>query len=392
MGAVKETYLRLLDALQERGTAARVQPDPLPDDDELTLMAREVAAQLGAADLLAEIDDGTLADLRDAYNEGRQPGRLDFDVVVRKLGTLGVAAHVDHTSGDTATLYAGPMADWPDNDGVRRRAVSLGPGAYDGPRGSNPYGHTHELGYGDTDGHDDGVSLREDAQPTEVATRIAGAVVEVQRRRRRFDDAADTALAALWDAVAAEYPEVTTGDFGPAETMEIERAVRTAMSLWLRYNRPVEGIAPSKAAAQYVVAERRAGAVRRLTPMAEVVDRTSAHGLWHVVHHHMAASVHETLARRDFAPISKDVAFGELSKHGEDLLTHATTVADLVPVLVDLVGDYRAAKALVDAAAGHLCNAVDDGDICGARLDDAEGFDGKCGTHADRVTAERDDI
>jgi len=102
MGAVKEKYLHLLDALQARGAAARVQPDRLPSDEELIRLAREVAEQLDAAELLEHVDDSTMMELRDAYDEGRQPGLLDFDAVVRTLGTLGVAAHVEHTSGGAA--------------------------------------------------------------------------------------------------------------------------------------------------------------------------------------------------------------------------------------------------------------------------------------------------
>lgn len=43
---------------------------------------------------------------------------------------------------------------------------------------------------------------------------------------------------AFWAAVAAAYPEVTTGDFGPLETAQVEAHERAAINLWLRYNHP----------------------------------------------------------------------------------------------------------------------------------------------------------
>ncbi|WP_430787033.1 hypothetical protein [Actinoplanes sp. G11-F43] len=41
----------------------------------------------------------------------------------------------------------------------------------------------------------------------------------------------------------------------------------------------------------------------------------------------------------------------------------------------------------LDADPGDVCGFAEDGTVCGARLDDGEGYDGYCGPHADQLEA-----
>jgi len=172
MGAVKDAYLRVLDDLTATGQAERAEDTDYPTDEQLIDMARTAAARTGHGALFdRRIDNDTLGDLSDAYNSGREPELLDFGQVIAKLAALGVEAHVEDTSGGTATLFAGPW--WlPNADNAPRRAVSLGPGHY-APGG--PVGYTDQLSYGPAT-TDDGENVEDHARPSEVARAIADMV------------------------------------------------------------------------------------------------------------------------------------------------------------------------------------------------------------------------
>jgi hypothetical protein len=64
-------------------------------------------------------------------NPADQPAdQVDLDHVVQLLERRNVVAHVEHTGGGTATLFAGPT--WPDlyEPGLTRYAAVAGPGSY----------------------------------------------------------------------------------------------------------------------------------------------------------------------------------------------------------------------------------------------------------------------
>ncbi len=166
MATINERYLKTLDILTATGRAERAEDADYPTDDELIAMTREAARQVGAVTLFTTIDPEILVDLRDAYNEGREPGLLDFGQVVTALAALGVEADIEQHGG-TATLFAGPW-HLPNADGVLRRAVSLGPG--DGPGAS---GYTDQLSYGPATLPDQGENVNDHARPSEVAQGIA---------------------------------------------------------------------------------------------------------------------------------------------------------------------------------------------------------------------------
>ena len=176
MGAVKDAYQRVLDDLIATGRAERAEDATYPTDAELTDMARTAAARIGAGPLFTDVDSLTLVDLRDAYNDGREPELLDFNQVVAALAAHGVEAHVEDTSGATATLFAGPW-HLPNADGVIRRAVSLGPGHY--APDDSPVGYTDQLSYGPATATDDGENVEDHARPSEVARGIADMLAQI---------------------------------------------------------------------------------------------------------------------------------------------------------------------------------------------------------------------
>jgi hypothetical protein len=52
----------------------------------------------------------------------------------------------------------------------------------------------------------------------------------------RLMQAKQAGLDAFWAAVAAQYPEVRTGDFPPWADMRLEAAVDEAIKVWIQYN------------------------------------------------------------------------------------------------------------------------------------------------------------
>ena len=54
-------------------------------------------------------------------------------------------------------------------------------------------------------------------------------------------EAARDAAAAMWSAVAAAYPAVTTGDFPPDADFALMDAIETAIERWLDINAPEGG-------------------------------------------------------------------------------------------------------------------------------------------------------
>lgn len=186
---------------------------------------------------------------------------------------------------------------------------------------------------------------------------------------RRLAAAVEQGSNALWAAFATAYPEIETGDFGPGETMAIEQAIREAFELMLYYNRPPEGIAETLTDARDIIDRRRAAHVERLTPMATVVAGLSPRALGDVARALIETYIGETMDARDFTPLTEKTAKRVLRENAERRFYGTDGVAEIVGVLVDLVGDYRTAKTLIAASGGLLCDArCDDGDPCGAEF------------------------
>ncbi len=96
-------WLALLDIFAAWGEAGAKNDTSLPTDDELWAAARQGAG----TGLSEQIDADLLAELREAFNSGRQPTRIDMQAVAEALHDRGHRAYVEHTGGGTATLYAG---------------------------------------------------------------------------------------------------------------------------------------------------------------------------------------------------------------------------------------------------------------------------------------------
>ena len=53
---------------------------------------------------------------------------------------------------------------------------------------------------------------------------------------KRIDEATQAASLKFWESIGAAFPEATSGDFGPEETLAIERAMREAVATWVFWN------------------------------------------------------------------------------------------------------------------------------------------------------------
>lgn len=62
---------------------------------------------------------------------------------------------------------------------------------------------------------------------------------------RRIKDAAVKAECAFWEALAAEFPETSTGDFSLADSARFEQATTEAARKWVEANVPANCPAPA---------------------------------------------------------------------------------------------------------------------------------------------------
>jgi hypothetical protein len=100
------------------------------------------------------------------------PQRLNMAAVAAAVQAAGFAAVVEHTGGNTATLYAG--AATPAVDGERDRyQISAGPGYFDG--GGEPLAWVEEFYVGpDDDDAEYGEMVRAGTESEAVAAILAG--------------------------------------------------------------------------------------------------------------------------------------------------------------------------------------------------------------------------
>jgi len=82
-----------------------------------------------------------------------------------------------------------------------------------------------------------------------VADLIVAVISEVDARRARFAEAAQTARDAMWQAFAAKYPEITTGDLAPGTDHDFVRECDKILAGWLDDNWP-----PARTAPQHLTA------------------------------------------------------------------------------------------------------------------------------------------
>ncbi|MFF0348921.1 hypothetical protein ACFYP0_14600 [Micromonospora arida] len=174
-------WLDLLELVRAAGEINARNGTPLPTDDELWAAARR--SQCGV--LPEQIDDGLLAELRDAFNDGQQPTRFDMQAVVVEIVRHGHHAHIDNSGGNTATIYAGSQHT--EQNGDARWAVTAGPGWFARPDHREPVADTSEFHIGP----DDGVwtiAVPDHTSPTEVAALIIAAIEQVAEGHGRLSD------------------------------------------------------------------------------------------------------------------------------------------------------------------------------------------------------------
>lgn len=56
----------------------------------------------------------------------------------------------------------------------------------------------------------------------------------------RLKDTVDRGLTAFWEIVAAQYPEIKSGDMDPGVQANLEEVAEGAVRFWLFVNSPVE--------------------------------------------------------------------------------------------------------------------------------------------------------
>lgn len=355
MGRMKDLWHQLCDAAQELGVQGYDKQGPLLTDAELLQQVRPVAERIGglAVEVVDQIadDEERLAELREAYDKGRRPSRIDMDRVVWHVEQGGVKAYVEQTGGGCATIYAGDLDEWPDQYGDKRYAVAAGPGWFEGPGWIRPYGDATDFHIGpDDDGRLPAVMPEERTHPQAVAALVLEAVRGVEARRQRVRDAVDEAAGAFWTTLAAQFPEVEKADFPPDATAELTTALRTAAGVWLHINQPEGGIAEGrlagagiKLARQDAAAERVAeyitGSGIRLEVLAELVEAVAT------------AASNELARDHDYYPLGEGLVRDELTEWADDRAAEVNRgdVGEQADFLVAHLGE-KAAMDRIEAA------------------------------------------
>ncbi|GAB3959420.1 hypothetical protein [Micromonospora vulcania] len=130
-----------------------------------------------------QIDNDLIAELRDAFNDGRQPTRFDMQAVVVEIARHGHHAHIGHSGGNTATIYAGSQHT--DQNGDARWAVTAGPGWFAKRDHREPVADTSEFQIGPDDDAWT-IAVPDHTSPTEVAALIVTVIEQVAEGHARL--------------------------------------------------------------------------------------------------------------------------------------------------------------------------------------------------------------
>lgn len=353
MGGIKERWNRLCMGAGDLGAQDQGRQEPATLV-ELQGRLWPAASLLGIAEAFAALpdDDALIVDqLLPAYEEGRKSGRVDMDEVVRHIIAAGVEAYVGHSGGGYATIYAGKLDEWPDAHGDRRHAVLVGPGGFTAPDWKRPFGHRGDFCFGpDDDGDSKPVNIADGTPPEKVAELVVAAVRSAEARRTRLADAVEAAGEAFWAEIAKHYPEVNSGDFGPEETVTLERALHGAVSLWLHYNKPEEGIAEGRLAGASIALARKDAAAERVAAhitasgirpevLAELIEEVLKEGSDELAREHDYYPLGDQLVREELDVWVDDTA-ADVNRGGVD---------EQADTLVAYLGE-RIALARIDKA------------------------------------------
>src|SRR6266545_1296365 len=149
-----------LDIVTAWGEASAGNQTPPPTDEQLWAASR-IRADLN---LPEQIDTELLEQLREAFDNGHKPTRIDLQEVADALHERGHHAYVEHTGGNTATLYAGRQA---------------------------PSADTSEFIVGPDSDDTWAVTVPERTTMRDLVDLIMAVIDEVETRRARFVQAAD---------------------------------------------------------------------------------------------------------------------------------------------------------------------------------------------------------
>jgi hypothetical protein len=246
-----------LDIITAWGEASAISQTPPPSDNDLWAATR-MRQDLHVPD---QTDTELVAQLREAFNRGRYPRRIDLQAVADALRERGHHAFVEHEGGGAAVLYAGRhMANV---QGNARWSAAAGPGRYTAPGGREPFADPHDLTVG-PHGDDDvwAVVVPPTITAVQLVDLIAAVVDYIEAQRARFARAAQTARGAMWSTFAAQYPEISTGNLVPGADEEFIAVSTALMAEWLDMNGPSPHLVPAHIAA-IAIAGRTTGSEDR---------------------------------------------------------------------------------------------------------------------------------
>jgi len=196
-----------LDIITAWGEASARNQTPPPTDEQLWAIAH----WRQDLNLPEHIDAVLLAQLREAFNTGRESTHVDLAALAQTLRERGHAAAVEHTGGGVVVLYAGRRA--PDRHGDPRWSAALGPGWYEDRDVRRPFADTADLHVGPDS--DDTWAVPAPQHPTinELVRLVIAVIDEVKAQRVWFTRAVEAAR----DAFTAHYPDFTADDDAEAE-------------------------------------------------------------------------------------------------------------------------------------------------------------------------------
>ncbi|MFG1872112.1 hypothetical protein [Micromonospora arborensis] len=383
-------FNQLCSAAEDLGAQDQSRQEPAALA-ELRERLQPAAQRLLIPERFAELpDDDALivGQLLPAYERGRKSGRIDMDEVVKHIEAAGVLAFVGHSGGGCATIYAGRLPDLPDAHGDRRYPVMVGPGAFTAPDWQRPYSDPGDFCFGpDDDGDTMPVQIPDGTPPEKVAELVVAKVRQIEGQRKRLAEAVEAAGEAFWAEIAKHFPEVTSGDFGPDETITFERAQHAAVSLWLYYNAPEGGIAETAPPARPAVPQERYGHVDfdDLNHLNEPVYKRWTFRL--------ADSVTDFAEAWEAALVAFSIDRQAYTKAvRNDHILYVDALVDQYPhilaahgltLVTELDGPTLSAQLdILVACDDDRCDFEDgDGLLCGQLLENGEVRDRKCGKH-----------
>jgi len=161
------------------------------------------------------------------------------------VNARGLPARVEHSGGNTATLYAGEQIL--DAYGDVRWSTSAGPGWFEAPGRREPFADTEEFGVGP---HDDswGVGVPQYATTQRIADLVVAVTAGADAQLARFTETVAAARAAMWNAFATAYPDANTADLPPGLDDAVAAELRKLLTRWLDRHWPAFHVVPAQLA------------------------------------------------------------------------------------------------------------------------------------------------